>query len=160
MNEYIIEDDRKKLICYTGLNLLLTLFLFILSASFFSTGLFIVSFLGITGMWFSIKAMCKYGNRLINKIPVCEFKKSEVIVHSLPEEESSMKYNDIKEVKILKDSKSLKLFFAGNMVTHPSGWNYVGIIYPFQRSLLADTENNIKNLFNNHKVEYSIIEKN
>lgn len=160
MNEYIIEDDRKKLICYTSLNLLLTLFLFIVSASFFSTGLFIVSFLGITGMWFSVKAMCKYGNRFINKIPVCEFKKSEIIVHSLPEEENIMKYNEVKEVKILKDSKSLKLFFAGNKVTHPSGWNYVGIIYPFQRYLLTDIENNIRCILDEHKVKYSMIAKN
>ena len=160
MNEYIIEDDRKKLICYTVLNLILTLILFIVSASFFSTGLFIVSFLGITGMWSSIKAMCKYGNRLINKIPVCEFKKSEVIIHSLPKEENTMKYNEIKEVKILRDSKSLKLFFAGNKVKHPSGWSYVGIIYPFQRCLLADIENNVKDFFNNHKVRYSVVEKN
>lgn len=160
MNEYIIEDDKTKLISYTLLNFTITIIFMIISAFFYSTGLFIISFLSITGMWFSVKAMCRYGKRLIKKIPVCEFNKSEVIIHSLPDENNSMKYKEIREVKIMEDWKSLKLFFSGEKVTHPSGWTYVGIIYPFQRNLLDETKENVITYLENHKVKYSIVDKN
>lgn len=159
MNEYVVIEDRTKLICYTILNLILTVLLMMVTIYFYSIGIYIVAFFGITGIWFSVKAMCKYASKWVRKTPVCEFKTNEVIIHSLPEKNSVMKYSEIKEVKILKDFKSVKLFFAGDKVTHPSGWNYVGAIYLFQRNLLDEVESKVIDCLKTHHVKVNVIKK-
>lgn len=159
MKQYVIEDDYLKLIIYTVINLVITILLMIVAALFCNEKTFIITFLAITGIWFSVKAMFKYGYRYIRKTPLCEFNKSEVIINTLPEDNRVMKYKDIKEAKILKDSKSVKIFFSGNKVKHPSGWNYVGVIYPFNRKEINNVENNVKHYLDLAKVKYTVIEK-
>lgn len=159
MNEYIVVEDRTKLVCYTILNLILTVLLMIVSIYFYSIKVYIIAFFGITGIWFSVKAMCKYASRWFKKTPVCEFKSKEVIIHSLPEKNSVMKYSEIKEVKILRDFKSVKLFFSGDKVTHPSGWNYVGAVYLFQRGLLDEVETKVEECLKVHNVKVNVVEK-
>lgn len=159
MNEYIVKEDRTKLICYAILNLILTVILMMISIYFYSVGVYIIAFFGITGIWFSVKAMCKYASKWFKKTPVCELKSSEVIIHSLPEKNSVMKYSEIKEVKILRDFKSVKLFFSGDKVTHPSGWNYVGAIYLFQRGQLDEVEAKVKECLKTHHVKVDVVEK-
>lgn len=159
MNEYIVKEDRTKLICYAILNLILTVILMMISIYFYSVGVYIIAFFGITGIWFSVKAMSKYASKWFKKTPVCELKSSEVIIHSLPEKNSVMKYGEIKEVKILRDFKSVKLFFSGDKVTHPSGWNYVGAIYLFQRGQLDEVEAKVKECLKTHHVKVDVVEK-
>ncbi|NBK97086.1 MAG: hypothetical protein EOM05_09405 [Clostridia bacterium] len=159
MNEFMIKDDQIKLLCYTLLNLMITIALMLITAIFYAKGIFIVAFFAITGIWFSVKAMYKYGIRFFKKTPVCEFKTEEVIIHSLPEDSNTMKYKDIKEVKILRDKKSVKLFFAGDQVKHPSGWNYAGAVYFFQRNLLAEVEQKTIQCLQEHHVNYSVVKK-
>ena len=73
MKEYVIQEDRGRLALYTGMFLLLMVLLMIASIAFFAVGWYLFSFLGITGLWFDVKAMFRYGNKLVRKKPVCEF---------------------------------------------------------------------------------------
>lgn len=152
MSEYMIKEDHKRLILYTLFNFILTTLLVILAAGFYSYGAFLLAFLAITGLWFSIKAMHKYASKWVKKTPVCEFKHDEVVIYSLPGDPKIMKYREITEVKIIRDKKSMKLFFAGDNVEHPSGWYYAGAMYPFQRSLLDEVENNSIKCLEKHNV--------
>ena len=111
MKEYIVREDRGKLLLYTLLNLCLTIFLMLLTIYVYGSGHFLLAFLSITGLWFSVKAMCRYGFRLVKNTPVCEFKRDEVILPALPKEQRHLKYRDIRAVKILRSSSSVKLFF-------------------------------------------------
>lgn len=158
MCEYMIQEDRKRLLMYTLLNLILTCLLLVLASGFYSYGAFLLAFLTITGLWFSVKAMCKYGSKWFKKTPVCEFLSDEVIIHTLPGGPRTMKYKEISEVKILRDAKSVKLFFGGKNVEHPSGWYYAGAIYPFQRSALDEVEMKSKECLEKHKVNVRKVE--
>ena len=80
MKEYIVREDRGKLLLYTLLHLCLTILLMLLTIYVYGTGHFLLAFFGITGLWFSVKAMCRYGFRLVKNTPVCEFKRDEVIL--------------------------------------------------------------------------------
>lgn len=159
MNEVIITDDQKKLLCYTIINLVLTVLLIIIASNFYTHNYYLSFLFAITGMWFSVKTMCKYGKCWIKKVPVCEFRDREVILHSLAEDDNTMQYGEIKEIKILKDKKSVKLFFAGDCVHHPSGWIYVGIVYLFKRKELEEVENKIKQCLDEHHVNYSVVDQ-
>ena len=135
MSDYIvIEEDRVKLALYTAGNLILTLVLMFICAEFMNRIFYLGVFLGATGIWFSVKYMFRYGKKLFAGTPVCEFKKKELVIHSLPGNAVTMQYSKIKEVKVLRDWKSVKIFIASSEVKHPSGWNYVGVIWPFRKS--------------------------
>ena len=67
MKEYVIQEDRGRLALYTGLFLILMILLMIASIAFFTVGWYLFSFLGITGLWFDVKAMFRYGNKLVRK---------------------------------------------------------------------------------------------
>lgn len=160
MSEYKIQEDRSRLLIYTVLNLLLSLVLLVIGAGLYSYGGFLFTFLAITGIWFSVKAMCRYGSKWIKKTPVCELNKDEIIIHSLPGKPKIMKYQEVREIKILRDTKSVKLFFAGDKVEHPSGYYYAGAIYFFQRSKLDDIEKNSLACLKQHKVNVRKVESN
>ncbi len=87
MKEYIVREDRGKLLLYTLLHLCLTIFLMLLTIYVYGSGHFLLAFLSITGLWFSVKAMCRYGFRLVKNTPLCEFKRDEVILPALPKEQ-------------------------------------------------------------------------
>ena len=129
MSDYVvIEEDRVKLALYTAGNLILTLVLMFICAEFMNRIFYLGVFLGATGIWFSVKYMFRYGKKLFAGTPVCEFKKKELVIHSLPGNAVTMQYSKIKEVKVLRDWKSVKIFIASSEVKHPSGWNYVGAV--------------------------------
>lgn len=158
MSEYMIQEDRNRLLLYTVLNLLLTVILLVLAAGCYTYGIFILAFITITIIWFSVKAMCRYGSKWIKKTPVCEFHKDGIIIHSMQGKPRVMKYQEIREVNILRDRTSVKLFFAGDQVEHPSGWYYAGVIYFFQRSLLDDVEQKSIAFLKRHNVNVKKIE--
>ena len=103
--------------------------------------------------------MFRYGKKLYNKTPVCEFKKKELVIHSLPGDAVTMQYSKIKEVKLIRDRKSVKLFFASSEVTHPSGWNYVGAIWPFRTGELDKLEKDVTKVLSGHRLKVQKVEK-
>ena len=159
MKEYIVREDRGKLLLYTLLNLCLTIFLMLLTIYVYGSGHFLLAFLSITGLWFSVKAMCRYGFRLVKNTPECEVKRDEVILPALPKEQRHLKYRDIRAVKILRSSSSVKLFFSGDHVTHPSGWQYAGAVYLFQRKKLNDVQKYAMDCLHTHHISFEVVQK-
>lgn len=159
MKEYVIVEDYWKLALYTMMNLLLTVFLMLLSMFFYSVKWYLPAFLAVTGLWFSVKYMCRYGSKLVTKKPVCEFNQDGIVIHSLPGKPVEMKYRQIKEAKMLRTSSSVKLFFKGENVKHPSGWYYAGVIYPFKRKQLVQVEEKSMQCLKSHGVALEKIEK-
>ena len=159
MKEYIVQEDKGKLVLYTLVNLVLTLVLILLSIYVYCNGYFLFAFLGVSGMWFSVKAMCRYGSRLIKSTPVCEFASNELVLPSLPKEQRTMRYKDIKEIKILRTRFTVKLFFAGEKVTHPSGWYYAGIVYLFKKSKLNEVQQCVMECIKTHHIAYEVVSK-
>ena len=159
MKENIVREDRGKLLLYTLLHLCLTIFLMLLTIYVYGSGHFLLAFLSITGLWFSVKAMCRYGFRLVKNTPVCEFKRDEVILPALPKEQRHLKYRDIRAVKILRSSSSVKLFFSGDHVTHPSGWQYAGAVYLFQRKKLNDVQKYAMDCLHTHHISFEVVQK-
>ena len=145
MKEYIVQEDKGKLVLYTLLNLVLTLVLILLSIYVYGNGYFLFAFLGVSGMWFSVKAMCRYGSRLIKSTPVCEFASNELVLPSLPKEQRTI--------------FTVKLFFAGEKVTHPSGWYYAGIVYLFKKSKLNEVQQCVMECIKTHHIAYEVVSK-
>ena len=138
MSDYVvIEEDRVKLALYTAGNLILTLVLMFICAEFMNRIFYLGVFLGATGIWFSVKYMFRYGKKLFAGTPVCEFK----------------------EVKVLRDWKSVKIFIASSEVKHPSGWNYVGVIWPFRRNELDKLEAEVMQVLSTHRLKVEKVEK-
>ena len=90
---------------------------------------------------------------------MCEFKKKELVIHSLPGNAVTMQYSKIKEVKVLRDWKSVKIFIASSEVKHPSGWNYVGVIWPFRRNELDKLEAEVMQVLSAHRLKVEKVEK-
>lgn len=152
MKEYIIKDDRIKLSLYTLLFLLLTLAVMLVCAWFIAGANYLGAFLGATALWFSVKYMCRYGKKLLANTPVCEFLENELVIHSLPGKAKVMRYDQISEARIWRDAKSVKLFLFGKAVQHPSGYYYVGVVYPFRRHELSEVEQQITDQLKRKKV--------
>lgn len=159
MKEYVIQEDRGRLALYTGLFLLLMVVLMIASIAFFAVGWYLFSFLGITGLWFDVKAMFRYGNKLVRKKPVCEFGRDGLTIYYLPGKPREMKYRQVKEARSIRTRFTLKLFFRGDNVEHPSGWYYAGVIYPFQSKKLDEVEENTVNCLKKHGIDLVKTEK-
>ena len=159
MKEYVIEEDRGRIALYAALNLLLTVFLMLVSIAFYSVKQYLLAFFGVTALWFSVKAMCRFGKKLLTKKPVCAFERDQITIYSLPGRPREMKYSQVKEAKMMRGRSSLKLFFRGDQVTHPSGWYYVGIVYPFKRAALDGVEENVVKCLKKHGIEIKKIEK-
>lgn len=159
MKEYVIEEDCGRIGLYTALNLLLTVSLMLLSIAFYAVNQYLLAFFGVTGLWFSVKAMCRFGKKLLARRPVCELGRDQITIYSLPGKPKEMKYSQVKEAKMMRGYSSLKLFFRGDQVTHPSGWYYVGIVYPFKRAALDGVEENVVKCLKKHGIEIKKIEK-
>lgn len=122
MKQYIVKDDQIKLACYTLLNFTLTLLLLFAILYLFGNQYFLLAFFAMTALWFSVKYMCRYGSRYIRKQPVCVCKEQYVLFHSWTNDEKKLRYQEIKEVRLLRDWKSVKLFFPlTKSITPPAG---------------------------------------
>lgn len=159
MKEYVITEDRGRLVLYTVLGLAATVFLMLLTLFLSMIRLYLPIFITVPALWYSIKIMCRFGSKLIRKTPVCEFKKDKLIIYSLPGQPIEMKYKEVKEAKLLRGSASVKLFFGGEKVTHPSGYYYVGAVYPFQKKLLDEVEHKAVQCLAAHGIKVQIVEK-
>lgn len=159
MSEYVIKEDTLKLILYTVGNMVLSFLLMILAAQLYVMGKFLFAFLILTAIWFSVKYMLRYGIRLVKNKPVCCFDDKGVTIHSSSEKDKTFSYRDIDEVKILNDWKSIKFFFSGKQVVHPSGWDYVGVIYLFKRNELQAVENQVIEILEKHHVKINKVSR-
>lgn len=159
MKEYVIPEDKGRLLFYTGLNLVLMILLMAASIFSYAVSWYLVTFLCITGLWFVIKTMFKYGKKLLKNVPVCELKRNEITIHSLPGKARTLTYKQIKEVKLLRGRASLKFFFSGKGVDHPSGWYYVGVVYPFQKGRLDEVEKNVTECLRKHGISINVVTK-
>ena len=65
MKEYVIPEDKGRLMFYTGLNLILTVLLMVVSIASYAVSWYLLTFLCITGLWFAIKTMFRYGKMLL-----------------------------------------------------------------------------------------------
>ena len=103
--------------------------------------------------------MFRYGKKLLKNVPVCDLKRNEVVIHSLPGKARILTYKQIKEVKLLRGRVSLKFFFSSKEVEHPSGWYYVGVVYPFQKGRLDEVEKNVAECLRKHGISINEVEK-
>lgn len=143
MNEYAVLEDYKKLICYAVLHLLLTLCCLSLAVILYSMESYLLMFFTVTIVWFSIKFMSQYTVRFFKKKPICEFKRDELVLHTLSPNEKTMAYKDIEDVKMKRTTTSIKLYVRGAGVEHPTGIYYIRIVYPFQKQRLDEVAQHI-----------------
>ena len=153
MNEIVIEDDYKKVFVYSFINLLLMILIMLGTMWFYVHSQFLITFLLITAIWFSVKYMCHYAMCFIKRRPVIIFKKNEIVCPNKEKDEQLIKYKDIQEVRIMRDWKSIKLFFKSNKTSHPSGYVYVGISYVFKRSNLNKVMDEIEKCLEKHNLK-------
>ncbi len=159
MHETVNTEDKVKLVGYTAFWLLLTVVLMLVIAWFMGTEQILGAFLAITGLWFSVKFMCRYGKKIVVSEPVCILGTSEIEIYSLPGKTVKMNYRDISSAKIIRNATSVKLFLSGDKVTHPSGYYYVGVVYPFRRNDLDRVEQEITTRLNKHKIKAEKVSK-
>lgn len=153
MNEIVIEDDYKKVFIYSFINFLLTVLIMLGIMWFYGHSQFLIAFLLITAIWFSVKYMCRYAMCFIKHRPVIIFRKNEIVCPNKEKDEQVIKYKDIQEVRIMRDRKSIKLFFKSNKTLHPSGYVYVGISYLFKRSNLNEVLDEIEKCLEKHNLK-------
>ena len=65
----------------------------------------------------------------------------------------------MKGARSIRTRFTLKLFFRGDNVEHPSGWYYAGVIYPFQSKKLDEVEENTVNCLKKHGIDLVKTEK-
>ena len=159
MNELVIVNDYKKVFIYCFINFLLTILIMFGIMWFYVHSQFLIAFLLITAIWFSVKYMCHYAMCFIKHRPVIIFRKNEIVCPNKEKVEQIIKYKDIQEVRIMRDWKSIKLFFKSNKTSHPSGYMYVGISYLFKRSDLNRVMDEIEKCLEKHNLKINKISK-
>lgn len=159
MKEYIVQDDRTTGLLCTMLYLLLSGVLLLCSIYAYRIGYFLLAFLGITGIWFSVKVACRYGSRWLHHTPVCEFQTDGIVFPAMPRAAQTMSYRDIKRIRILQSTHSVKLFLSGDTVSHPSGWNYTNVRYIFHTEKLSEATQHMLDCIQRHHIPYEIIQE-
>ena len=159
MKEYTVPEEKGRLLFYTGLYLVLMILFMLASILFFAVNQYLLTFLCITGLWFVVKAMFRYGKKLFKNTPVFELKKSEVVIYSLPGKPKTLSYKQVTGVKLLRGRASLKYFFSGKEVTHPSGWYYAGVVYPFRKERLEEIEKKVAECLGKHGITVQEVKK-
>jgi hypothetical protein len=155
--EYAVPEDRKRLLLYTILYGLLTLVLMLAAVVFYNlTVKYTLGWLGvllaITGVWYAGNALTRYLNRYYYHLPVCEFRAQELSINTLAAKPKVIAYRNIKSAWITHGKVSVNLFVRGEGVDHPSGYWYIGVVYPFQKEQLAGAEEQIRAELKKHSV--------
>lgn len=156
-----IEEDRKRLALQgTGLLLVVLAALFLAVGGFGAaqiTGNLLYLFMliaGLTVAWFCSVAMGKRFGRLFSNTKVAEFGEGFVRVYEKadPDKALVVSYKDIKNYKIIRQGKALRLLLAGDWVSHPSGFQLVDINRPFMADTLDAVEKQVKEVMRAHRV--------
>lgn len=154
-NELIISDDKIRSIILILITSILSVFLFILTMQFFSMQSFLFTFVFLTGLWFSIQYLFRFVRRWKYNKSIVVCKDNNISIHLIDGSIKTIPYSQIKEVKISRNWKCLRIFLRGNFVEHPSGWDYTNIVYWFNRSKLEEYEAEITKIMEFYKISVS-----
>lgn len=160
-----IEEDRMRLIAQ-GIGLLIVALLALLATLFFWGGanvtgnmaylLLVIATLTIA--WFVSKAMGKRFNRLFSGTKVVDFGERYVFVYERadPKRALVIPYKDIKNYRLIRQGRALRLLFSGAWVTHPSGYQLVDINRPFGADTLDELSDQITRIMREHRVSLRV----
>lgn len=156
-----IEEDRTRL-ALQGVAYLLLAFLGLflvaggIGAAQISQNIvyLILVIVGLPVAWFASKAMGRRLGKLVSHTNVMDFGKRGVIIYEGPDQKKaiSVSYRDIKNYKIVRHGKALRLLLAGTWVKHPSGLYFVDINRPFMESTLPGVEEEVRSIMREHRV--------
>ncbi|WP_343005793.1 MULTISPECIES: hypothetical protein [unclassified Collinsella] len=160
--ELRIEEDRTRLLV-CGLGLLVLVFAILLAAvcayAFADvTGniaLLLVVVVAITAVWFISKRMGRLLGKYAAHVGVCDFGASELTIYEKADVTKAVviPYKQIKGYSTVRQGSSLRLLLWGSWVTHPAGYEYVGITRPFMKDTLDDLEGQIEECMARHHVK-------
>lgn len=155
------EDRTRLLVCGLGLLLLVFAILFVAACAYAfadTTGniaLLLIVIVAITAVWFISKRMGRMLGKLAANVGVCDFGESELTIYEKADVTKAVvvPYKQIKGYSIVRQGSSLRLLLWGEWVTHPAGYEYVGITRPFMKDTLDDLEGQIEECMARHHVK-------
>ena len=108
----------------------------------------------LTCAWFFSRAMGKRFGRLVSRVDVVDFGEKHVFVYlkSDPKKAQVVAYKDLKNYKLIRQGKALRLLLAGDWVKHPSGMELVDINRPFMADTLDGLEQEVAEVMKRHHV--------
>lgn len=160
--ELRIEEDRTRLlVCGLGLLVLVFAILFAAVCAYAladvtgNIALLLVVVVAITAVWFISKRMGRLLGKYAAHVSVCEFGPSELTIYEKADVTKAVvvPYNQIKGYSIVRQGSSLRLLLWGSWVTHPAGYEYVGITRPFMKDTLDSLEGQIEECMARHHVK-------
>lgn len=156
-----VEEDRTRLLLQGVLYLLLAFFgLFLVAGGIGATQIsqnmayMILLLIGLPLAWFASKAMGRRLGKFFSRTNVIDFCRHGVVIYegSDPKKALSVSYKDIKNYKVVRHGKSLRLLLGGAWVTHPSGLYFVDINRPFMESTLDSVEADVRRIMRENRV--------
>lgn len=151
MEDFIIEEDRVKQFIYILLTAVFAVLIFILIGQFYITGHWLLSFIFCTVLWILVQNLLLNLRKFIKKNVICIFYKNKIVYWK--KNENSLNFSDIQAYKILRNYRSIKLFFKTTKTDHPSSWEYIPITYFFKRKQLDLVEKKIKEIMDKRKIK-------
>ncbi len=160
--ELCIEEDRTRLLTQSVLSLLLVFAILFAGVVAFGaasyTGmiaLLLIFIAALTAVWFVSKRMGTMFARWSKKTPVCSFGHDALTIYVKADVDKAqvVAYKDIKSYACVRQGNAIRLLLWGNWVSHPSGYQYVGINRPFMANTLDDLEGQIDACMKKHHVK-------
>ncbi len=160
--ELCIEEDRTRLLVQSVLSLLIifaVLFAGVMAYGAASyTGmiaLLLIVIAALTVVWFVSKRMGTMFARYSKKTPVCSFGHDDLTIYVKADKDKAqvVPYKEIKRYACVRQGNSIRLLLWGNWVSHPSGYQYVGINRPFMADTLDELEGQIDACMKKHHVK-------
>ena len=160
--ELRIEEDRTHLlVCGLGLLVLVFAILFAAVCAYAladvtgNIALLLVVVVAITAVWFISKRMGRLLGKYAAHVGVCDFGTSELTIYEKADVTKAVvvPYKQIKGYSIVHQGSSLRLLLWGSWVTHPAGYEYVGITRPFMKDTLDGLEGQIEECMARHHVK-------
>lgn len=160
--ELRVEEDRTRLlVCGLGLLVLVFAILFAAVCAYAfadvtgNIALLLVVVVAITAVWFISKRMGRLLGKYAAHVGVCDFGASELTIYEKADVTKAVvvPYKQIKGYSIVRQGLSLRLLLWGSWVTHPAGYEYVGITRPFMKDTLDDLEGQIEECMARHHVK-------
>ena len=156
-----IDEDRTRLLLQGVLYLLLAFFgLFLVAGGVGATQIsqnvayMLLVLVGLPVAWFASKAMGRRLGKYLKHVGVMDFGKRGVTLYEGTDEKKalSVSYKDIKNYKMVRQGRAIRLLLVGDWVRHPSGYYLVDINRPFMADTLDGLEQDIKRLMREHRV--------
>lgn len=156
-----VEEDRTRLVVQGAGLLLAVLFALVATLVFWGaanlTGnvvflLLVIVFLTVA--WFVSRAMGKRFNRLFSHTNVIDFGERHIFVYERadPKKALVIPYKDIKNYRLIRQGRAMRLLLSGAWVTHPSGYQLVDINRPFEADTLDELSHQVAQIMREHRV--------